>query len=120
MEKEQPAKYDLNTKKENASAEVEVVEAVVVEDVTKAEEEKIFKSRELRSDRARQGATHDTNISADTSSLVIMELEDNIEQDNEVIKEVASAGFEVNKSPIIVESTSKDDSVVCTNIAETH
>ena len=119
MEKEQPEKCDLNIKKENASAKVEAVEAVVVEDVTKAEEEKTFKSRELQSDRARQEATHDTNISADTSSLVIMELEDNIEQDNEVIKEVVSTGLEVNKSPIIVESTSKDDSVVCKNIAET-
>ena len=119
MEKEEPAKRDSPVKKEKAAAVVECSrDAVVVEDVSRSENEKSFTSREVKSARAKQAAAFDTNISAESHTLTIMELEDDITPD-EVEEKVASVELVVNKSPVIVEDTSNDDSVVRRDTTDT-
>ena len=71
MEKEVPAKKN-NIKKEKASKDVECNrEPVVVEDVSRVEGEKTFKSKQVKSERARRDASFDTNLSADRSNADI-------------------------------------------------
>ena len=119
MEKEEPAKRDSPVKKEKAAAVVECNrDAVVVEDVSRSENEKSFTSREVKSARAKQAAAFDTNISAESHTLTIMELEDDIKPD-EVEEKVASVELVVNRSPVTVEDISNDDSVVRRDVTDT-
>ena len=116
LDKEKPAQND-KLKKEEASKDVECNrEQVVVEDVTRVEGEKTFKSTQLKSERARRDASFDTNNSADRADILIMDQEEKILPEKEVKKEVASKGLESNKRPVTVESTSNEESVEKTDI----
>ena len=116
MEKEESAQNE-KMKKEQASKDVECNgEPVVVEDVSRVEGQKTFKSKKVKSDRARRDASVDTKISADKANVLIMDKEEKILPEKEVTKEVASKSLESNKGPVTVESTSKEESVVKTDI----